>query len=283
MLQKWLSLISRYKNRWVSLTLCGIVALSVTLTTAVQSDASWVDVLIQGVRVFQLSNISQDQEVNLGKQINRSLIQQRQVKISRNSEVNRYINDIGQRLAASSDRPSLPYTFQIVDDNNVNAFATMGGFVYVHTGLLALADNEAELASVMAHEIGHISGRHALKQMRGKALTQGLLSAAGLEQSAAVQIGVELALTRPNSREDELEADQLGLKNLGNAGYATIGMIDFMEKLLKVGGNVPEFLSTHPATSERIKALKTMINPQTASSGDGLNNTQYQRFLQRYL
>jgi len=283
MLADFLAGISRYKRRWQYVILCGIIAVSIILTTAIRSQASWIDILIQGVRVVQLSNISEANEVKLGKEINRTLVTQGQIKINRNEAVNRYINQIGDRLAASSDRPNLPYTFQIVDDNNVNAFATMGGFVYLHTGLLALADNEAELASVMGHEIGHITGRHALKQMRKQALTQGLLGAAGLDQNAAVQIGVELAVTRPNSREDELEADQLGLKNLENAGYATIGMINFMEKLLKAGGNVPEFLSTHPATSERVNALEGMINPNTARSGDGLNNTEYQRLLKRYL
>jgi predicted Zn-dependent protease len=129
---------------------------------------------------------------------------------------------------------------------------------------------------VVAHEIGHIVGRHAIKQMRQQAISQGVLTAAGLDRSAAVQIGVELALSRPNSREDELEADQLGLTNLKRAGYAPVGMISFMRKLLKQGGSVPSILSTHPATSERIKALEAKVDPQTANSGMGLDTQAYQ-------
>lgn len=180
-------------------------------------------------------------------------------------------------MAKTNQRPDIPYTFQVVDDENINAFATMGGFVYINTGLILAADNEAELASVVAHEIGHIVGRHAVEQMRQRAVSQGLLSAAGLDRSQAVQIGVELAVSRPNSRSDELEADRLGLENLRKANYAPAGMISFMEKLLRQGGSVPSFLSTHPGTSERIDALQQQIDPATAQVGDGLNQGAYKR------
>jgi len=151
----------------------------------------------------------------------------------------------------------------------------MGGFVYINTGLIATADNESELASVVAHEIGHIASRHAVEQMRQRAIAQGLLSAAGLDESNAVQIGVELAVSRPNSRQDELEADERGLRMLRQAGYAPIGMVTFMEKLQRQGGAPPSFLSTHPATGERIQALKAQMNNPT--QGDGLNPQLYQQ------
>jgi predicted Zn-dependent protease len=111
--------------------------------------------------------------------------------------------------------------------------------------------------------------------MRDQAVAQGLLSAAGLERSDAVQIGVDLAISRPNSRSDELEADRLGLNNITKANYAPEGILGFMEKLLQAGGSTPSFLSTHPATSERIKILQEQINPQTANVGDGLDNQAY--------
>ncbi|MFB2771184.1 M48 family metalloprotease [Pelatocladus sp. BLCC-F211] len=122
----------------------------------------------------------------------------------------------------------------------------MGGYVYVTTGLLKAADNEAQLASVIAHEIGHIASRHAIEQMRETAIARGVATAAGLERSTAVQIGVDLALQRPNSREDEFEADRKGLRTLGRAGYAESAMIAFMQKLLQKR-SLPTFLSTHPA------------------------------------
>ncbi|MGK7874115.1 MAG: M48 family metallopeptidase [Xenococcaceae cyanobacterium] len=266
----------RSRQRWLYGLLSVSVALLLCIGTPKPSySISWLDLILQGVQIVQLSNMSDSQEVKLGKQINQQLVKGGRISISNNAQVNRYLNQIGQRLASKSDRPNIPYTFQVVNDKSINAFATMGGYVYINTGLMMEADNEAELASVVAHEIGHIAGRHAIQQMRQRAIAQGLLSAAGLDESAAVQIGVELALNRPNSREDELEADQLGLANLKRSGYATSGIVSFMQKLQKKGGSAPTFLSTHPATSDRIAALEREIDPETANVGDGLNNQAY--------
>jgi len=243
----------------------------------------WQDLIYRGVQILQLSTISDEQEVTLGQQINQQLIEGEQIKLYSNPRINAYLNQIGQRLASNSDRPELPYTFQVVDDKSINAFATMGGMVYIHTGLMVAADNEAELASVVAHEIGHIVGRHALEHMRQRALAEGLLSATGLDQETAVQIGVELALHLPNSRDDELEADQLGLANLIRTGYAPVAMVTFMEKLQQQGGATPTILSTHPATSDRILALQQAIDPDTADVGEGLNSQAYQKFIRSLL
>ncbi|MEL6578713.1 MAG: M48 family metallopeptidase [Cyanobacteria bacterium J06621_12] len=238
---------------------------------------SWIELMIRGIQIVQISNISNAQEVELGRSINQQLIKSGQAKIYRNQSINSYINQIGQRLAKTSQRRDIPYTFQIVDDNSINAFATMGGYVYLNKGLIAAADNEAELASVIGHEIGHIAGRHGIEQMRDRALAQGLLSAAGLDQSTAVQIGVELAVSRPNGRADELEADRFGLVNMTKANYAPAGILGFMQKLLQRGGSTPSFLSTHPATSERITTLKQQINPQALNRGNGLDHNAYRR------
>jgi predicted Zn-dependent protease len=163
----------------------------------------------------------------------------------------------------------------VVEDNAINAFATTGGFIYVNTGLLKAADNEAELASVMAHEWGHISGKHLVKQMQQKALASGVATAAGLDRNNAVGIGVELALNRPRSRQDEFDADRRGLRALTRAGYAPSGMVSFMQKLLKNSGSVPTVLSTHPATSDRINALQAAINRQPSNGRDGLDAAAY--------
>jgi beta-barrel assembly-enhancing protease len=236
---------------------------------------SWLDLMIRGIQVVQFSNISNAQEAELGSSINQELISSGQAKIYRNQTINSYVNQIGQRLAKTSERPDLSYTFQVVDSKDLNAFATMGGYVYVNRGLIAAADNEAELAGVIGHEIGHIAAKHGIKHMRDQAVAQGLLSAAGLDRSDAVQIGVELAVSRPNGRSDELEADRFGLNNMIKANYAPAGILGFMQKLLKTGGSTPSFLSTHPATSDRIKILKELINPQTANVGDGLDSRAY--------
>lgn len=268
--------ISLLWKRWQYALISLLIATTLIATTPQPAQGfSFFDLLFRGVQVFQLSNLSDEQEVELGKQINQQLLDGNQITLSDNQQLNRYLERIGQRIVPHSDRALIPYTFQVVEDDSINAFATMGGFVYIHTGLMATADNEAELASVVAHEIGHIAARHAVEQMRQRAIAQGLLSAAGLEESNAVQIGVELAVSRPNSREDEREADQKGLDSLTKAGYAPIGMISFMEKLQQQGGSPPSFLSTHPAVSDRVQALKAQANNPT--QGDGLNSQLYQQ------
>lgn len=228
---------------------------------------SWslLDLLIPAIQVFQLSNLSDAQEVDLGKQINQEI--SREVTISRNRQLTNYVNEIGQKLAQNSNRSNIPYVFQVVENDEINAFATMGGYVYIQTGLLKAAKNEAEVASVIGHEIGHIVAKHSVKQMREQALTQGLLTAAGLDQSAAVQIGVQLALSLPHSRGDELEADQLGVDNITRACYNPSGMVSFMRTLEQASGgsNVPTFISTHPSPQNRVSLLQQRIttNSQT--------------------
>lgn len=254
-----------------------LVALGLCLGSAQSTPAfSWFDLLRPAIQAIQLSNLSDKQEVALGKQINQQLAKA-EVKIYGDRRVNAYVNRIGQRLARESSRPptkEYKYTFQVVDDDNVNAFATMGGFVYLHTGLLKAAENEAQLASVLAHEIAHVTERHAIKQMRQMAIARGLASAAGLDNNTAVQLGVELALRLPHSRQAEYEADRVGLQMLGSAGYAQSATIDFMKKLLD-GPSPPTFLSTHPGTRDRIQALSDNLNPTFANQGDGLNAAEY--------
>jgi beta-barrel assembly-enhancing protease len=246
---------------------------------AVSYAFSWTDLLKPILQVVQLSGMNDKQEVSLGQQINDQL-QEGDVRILRNQAIADYVNQIGQRLVAQSERPNLPFTFQVVDNDQVNAFATMGGFVYVNTGLLKTADNEAQLASVIGHEIGHITGKHSLKQMRSSAINQGLLTATGLSKSTAVQLGVELALNRPHSRADEFDADRRGLINLTRAGYAQPEMVNFMQKLLKNASSTPAFLNTHPNTADRISELNRQIQRAPTASKEGADTKVYQTRLQ---
>jgi beta-barrel assembly-enhancing protease len=279
---KRFSISRSFRHYWLYPLVSITITLSILLSSTVATLAIPLPELIfRGIQVIQLSNLSARQEVAIGEQINEELLTQ-QVKLFRNPEAQNYINQIGQRLAQASDRPNIPYTFQVIDDRNVNAFATMGGFVYIHTGLIAAADNEAELASVMAHEIGHIAGRHAIKQMRQSAVAAGVATVAGVDQNKIVQIGVELALNRPKSREAEYEADRMGLGTLIRAGYAPRGAVDFMAKLLK-SGSPPTIISTHPATGDRISAMQQMLDPSLVNSGDGLDNNSYRATVERIL
>jgi beta-barrel assembly-enhancing protease len=277
MFQRFFNFGYRYHRRMLYGFIAFVITIGINLSNIQPSYAlSWLELMIRGIQVVQLSNISNAQELELGKGINQEIIASGQAKLYNNPSINDYINQIGQKLAKTSVRPDLPYTFQVVNDNSINAFATMGGFVYINKGLITTADNEAELASVIGHEIGHIAGRHGVEQIRNRALSQGLLSAAGLDRNNAIQIGVELAVSRPNSRADELEADRFGLDNMIKAGYAPAGILGFMQKLLQKDGSPPSVLSTHPATSERIRILQELINPQTVNVGTGLDNRAYQ-------
>lgn len=267
------------RRSWFYPLLAATSAIIFTLATPAISHAfSWFDIFQRGIQVVQLSSMNDRQEVNLGQQIDAQL-KSTQVNILYNPAATAYVTEIGQRLVPQSTRPNLPFTFQIVDDDGINAFATMGGFVYVNKGLLKIADNEAQLASVMGHEIGHITGGHSKKQMRETALAQGILGAAGLGNSQAVQIGVELALKRPHSRRDEFDADQRGLINLTRAGYSQVEMVNFMQKLMASKASTPAFLNTHPNTADRINQLNRQIQQTPSATKDGSDAAIYRNRL----
>ncbi|OKH36702.1 peptidase [[Phormidium ambiguum] IAM M-71] len=269
----------RERRRWFYPLVSVMVALGLIVSPMSHPAKAlpWDRLLFQGIQILQLSNISDRQEVQLGNQINDQLVGS-QLRLYRNARINQYVAQIGQRLAAASERPDLPYTFQVVRDDSVNAFATMGGFVYVTTGLLSTVDNEAQLASVMGHEIAHITERHALKQMRQAAVTRGIATAAGVDTNRLVNLGVEFALKRPGSRSDELEADRKSLQMLAKAGYPPSAMVAFLEKLLDQP-SPPSFLSTHPATNDRISAIQKML-PSNANTGYGLDEQAYRSAVQ---
>jgi predicted Zn-dependent protease len=185
-------------------------------------------------------------------------------------EVNSYIRSLGYRLASNSDDPARNYTFFMVPDPTVNAFATPGGYVGVNTGLLLTAESEDELASVMAHEIAHITQRHILRSFEhhermtiprtAAMIAAALLGAADPRAGSAALMAVQagdiqsmLNFTRAN----EAEADNIGMQTLVASGFNPNAMPSFFEKLQQAGryyggDSVPEFLRTHPVTTSRI-------------------------------
>lgn len=271
------SISRRSSRRWVY----PLISLFVTLgliggNANISAAFNWRDLILPGIQVIQLTSLSDKQEVALGGQINDEIL--KQVQLYDDPEINNYVKQIGARLVPQSDRPNLPFTFQVVNDDSINAFATMGGYVYVHTGLLKAAETEAEVAGVMAHEIAHITNKHALKQMRQRIIAGGLADAAGIDNNVLVAVGVEVGLNLPKSRRDEYEADQNGLENLVRSGYAPSGMIAFFQKLLNAGGgSMPTILRTHPHTEDRIANLEQMLQQAQLDPnvGDGLNQNQY--------
>jgi beta-barrel assembly-enhancing protease len=241
--------------------------------------ADWMQILIQGVQIFEIANLSDAQEASLGAETNQALLSK--VKLYRNPAVANYIDRIGQRLARNSTRPNIKYTFQVVDDNSINAFATMGGYVYVNTGLIKAADNEAQLASVIGHEIGHIAGRHSIQHIKQAAMAQGISSLIGVDRNTIVQIGVQVALTLPNSRQDEYDADRRGLTTMIQTGYAPTAMPEFMKKLA-TGNSAPAFLSSHPAVAERVNNLQKLIPTAYKNRTEGLNASTYKQSLKGF-
>ena len=272
-------------RRWKYLLLSAVTSLGLILGTQIPSEAlSWRDLFRGGVQVLQgvqLSRMSDGQEVQIGQQINNNLLST-EFKRYDNQTIQNYVNTVGQRLVPNSQRSTLPYTFQVIESDQINAFATMGGFVYITTGLLKTASNEAEVAGVLGHEIGHIEGKHLIKQISQAAWQQGLLTAAGVDRSQVVQLGLELAVRRPHSRDDERDADQRGLRIMGNSGYAQSAMVSFMRKL-ESGRNPPQFLSTHPSPSNRVRDLESSITPNQPSIpglSNGLDEVAYRSQIQ---
>lgn len=208
--------------------------------------------------------ISIEEEWQLGQQLSKEVATQ--VRLNNDPAVNAYVRDLGQRIVAQAAPPfnQLPWQFHVVQDDAINAFAIPGGHVYVNTGLIKNADNAAELASVMAHEISHVLARHSTEQLSrqyGMSMLASLVLGQNPNQLAAIaaQIAGTGAMAR-FSREAEDEADAIGIQAMAAAGYNPIGMATMFEELLEnrksQPGRVEQFFSTHPLTEERISRAR---------------------------
>lgn len=279
-------MLHRKKHRWLYGLVAFVTAISINLATPTISQAGFFDnllrgILIWGVQSYQLSNLSDADEENFGTQIHNELVNSGQISLSNDSRLTSYVDQLGQDLTRYSSRPTLNYTFSVINDDSINAFATMGGRVYINTGLMKTASNEAELSSVIGHEIAHITEKHAINQMKTQARNQGILAAAGLDSSQIVQLGVAIALDFPNSRSDERDADTIGFDMLTQAGYAPEAMASFMQKLNSGGGgSPPAILSTHPSTPARVATLQQKADaypsyPRGSKHDIGLNEAHY--------
>jgi predicted Zn-dependent protease len=227
--------------------------------------------------------ISPQQEYRIGQAFYWRL--QQSVDLIEDPEVNHYLSSLGYRLVSNSDSPTLKFNFFMVPDTSVNAFAAPGGFIGVNSGLMLTSQVEDELASVLAHEIAHITQRHLLRNFeRAKQLslpmTAAMIAAAvlgatdpnvGMAAMTAIQAGgvqMQLDFTRAH----ESEADNLGMATLARSGFDTHAMASFFERLqltsrFYTGNAVPEFLRTHPVTLNRIadakgRASSYVVKPQ---------------------
>ncbi|MCU0229460.1 MAG: M48 family metallopeptidase [Bryobacterales bacterium] len=214
-----------------------------------------------GVNFYSL-----EKEIALGKQLATEI--ERQAKIVDDPIISEYVNRVGQNLVRNSD-VKVPVSIKVIDSDEVNAFALPGGFFFVNTGLIMRADNEAELAGVMGHELAHIAARHGTRQAtRGQIINLASLPLlfVGGWTGYAIRQGAGLAIPMTFltfSRGFEEEADLLGIQYLYKAGYDPASYVDFFEKLQAMEKRKPGTLSkvfrSHPLTEDRIKNSQETI------------------------
>jgi predicted Zn-dependent protease len=215
-----------------------------------------------------LNFYSIEHEIALGKQLAQEV--DRQAKFVTDPVVNEYVNRVAQNLVRNSDA-QVPFTVKVVDSDVVNAFALPGGFFYVNSGLVLHADEEAELAGVMAHEIAHVCARHGTKQAtKGEIIQLASIPAmifipyswAGYAIYQGMNFAIPMTFLK-FSRDAEREADYLGLEYMYKAGYDPNAFVTFFEKVTaqekKQPGTIPKAFSTHPPTPDRIEAAQKEI------------------------
>ena len=224
--------------------------------------------------------ISPADENKLGLEFKNELEQKQKVVYYDDASVVNYVRGVADKVIVfgKKDRPDVQWQVNVIDDpKTVNAFATPGGYLYVYSGLILAADNEAELAGVMAHETGHVVARHSARQMVDAygidAITSLVLGKnPGLLASLASAVGTK-GFMLANSRSDETEADEYGARYAAAAGYDPHGLVTFFDKLRAQEGNSPKFLailSDHPATPDRIAHVNAYI-AQNKLSGSVTN------------
>lgn len=249
---------------------------------------------VTGRSELALMPISEAQEISIGQKTFPQVLQQ-MGGTYQDQALNAYVERVGQRVARASHRPDLPYQFAVINDSTPNAFALPGGPIAITRGLLVVMENEAQLASVLGHEVGHVTARHSVAGMqRGALLNVGLAVISGVAGDAAygpfAQQAGQLAATLINntySREQERESDRLGIDYMVRAGYDPRGSVQIQELFHRKleGGAEPSWVGglfrTHPFSKERMLENQAYIQatyPQaTAAAGLTFNVREFQQ------
>jgi predicted Zn-dependent protease len=215
--------------------------------------------------------MSESEEIKIGREMHEKMMAEGAAYDD--AKLQAYVNRIGQQLAKNSDRPNIEYTFTVIDNENINAFATPGGFIYVNRGLMVYMDNEAELAAVMAHEIGHVTARHAVRQKTAAATNKTMAQIAyvftGNVDLANASNTYGTSLVRGYGRDHELEADSEGAAYLHNSGYdpnaliEVIGVLKDQEQYNRVRAETAGkksqsyhgLFATHPRNDRRLQQV----------------------------
>jgi predicted Zn-dependent protease len=207
----------------------------------------------------QLTLMSEGQEIQMGQDADPDIVAS--MGLYPDGDLQAYVQELGSELATSSERPDLPWTFRVLDDPVINAFALPGGYIYVTRGILAYLDSEAELAGVLGHEIGHVTARHSVNQISRAQVAQlglgvGMILAPDLQRFEGLASASLGLLFLKFGRDDERQADELGVRYMGRLGYDPAQLSGVMGMLGRVtaggeGGRTPEWLSTHPNPENR--------------------------------
>jgi len=214
-------------------------------------------------------DIPEPEEVEMGKSIAAGLLGA--APLVKNAQQQQYVNRVGRWLALNSGRPDLPWHFGIIEAPTVNAFATPGGNIFVSRGLVERMKSESELAGVLAHEIAHVVQKHHLNDIRKNASKSVLLDVAALKSGglageagrAVARVGLE-GYVRGLSRDDELEADRIGVVIAARSGYEPYGLVAVLQTLNAMpqnDGSMAMFLRTHPSPADRLAALEAAMPP----------------------
>ena len=225
---------------------------------------------------LQLSFIGEASEISMGREADREIVAS--MGTYEDPDIQAYVERLGKDLAAKSERPGLPWTFRVLDDPIVNAFALPGGYIYVTRGILAYLNSEAELATVLGHEIGHVTGKHSVNRI-SKSQLASLGMSVGMAVSPELRRFGGLAETSLGllflkySRDDEREADELGLRYMDRARYDPREMPKVFAMLGSVSGSsdsgrIPSWLSTHPDPEDREARARARLSRLEASPGD---------------
>ena len=262
---------------WASRIGAVAVAMSLAIPPAVAQSKKESDVSEIGNRGVGkgLNFYSLEREIALGKQLAQEI--ERSAKFVDDPVVTEYVNRVGQNLVRNSDA-QVPFTIKVIDSDQINAFALPGGFFYVNSGLLLHADEESELAGVMAHEIAHVCARHGTRNATKGELAQFatiplILLGPGGWTGYGIYQGLNFLIPTTFlkfSRDAEREADYLGVQYMYKAGYDPNSLVSFFEKVQaeekKRPGTIPKIFSTHPPTPERIentqKEIATILPPR---------------------
>ena len=221
----------------------------------------------------EISLMSEAQEIELGKNMDGEV--RREMGTYQDAELQRYVESVGMKLARASQRPNLPWHFTVVDEPAINAFALPGGYIYITRGILPFLDTEAELAGVLGHEIGHVTARHSAQQYT-KATSAGIgvqLLSIFVPEARPLQGITEQALGvlfLKYGRDDELQADRLGVDYTAKTGWNPAGVGGMLRTLARLDDatgsrrGIPNWLSTHPAPADRVEKIQAYIDESGA-------------------